>query len=456
VSRLGAFVLLALVQDAGQEWTDRWGKLLKKAAEEHSKLGDYLDGARMHKWARLEFEMAAELNPENEHARKKLQGGETENKKTGDDAKKVDEEYRKRKQKTSKQLSSSFTELAEWAKSQGLNAEAQLAYGRALDYDADNAKAREALGFVKEKDKWISPWEKSIKAEFKDGSARATQGAEDAAPTPVEKSVGATHARRKTPQFLAESPHLTQVQLSRCIQLAEHSVAMYQKLFNLSASPIPTAKWPMNHILLKTKEQHEAFIDKYDNRSEEIKKAVKNMAASTNSDPPRGECWQGPRPDLFVYDFVIHSTVHALSSWHIKGARAWLREGMAYYFTRLMNDSAAVHCVNFEGTKTEGGKNFRDPGNWPAIVRDWMRAGNDPDIGAVVKVALNDLTPERTVKAWSLIDFMFAEHRDRWIEMHKELLADPKDTGEKALQKVFKWSLEELDARWKDWARSAY
>jgi hypothetical protein len=157
-----------------------------------------------------------------------------------------------------------------------------------------------------------------------------------------------------------------------------------------------------------------------------------------------------------VYDFVIHSTVHALSSWHIKGSRPWLREGMAYYFTRLMNDTAMVYCVRFEGTKTEGGKTFNDPGNWPTIVREWMRSGGDPDINAVVKVALNDLTAERTVKAWSLIDFMFSEHRDRWIELHKELAADPKDTGEKAFQKVFQWSLEELNARWRDWARGAY
>jgi len=63
----------------------------------------------------------------------------------------------------------------------------------------------------------------------------------------------------------------------------------------------------------------------------------------------------------------------------------------------------------------------------------------------IPQILSNDLTPERTVKAWSLIDFMFAELR-----------ADPKESGEKAFQKVFTWSLEELDARWKEFARQAY
>jgi len=462
---------LVAIQDAKTEWATRWVKLVERAADEHSKLGEYLEMQRMHQWARLEFERAVTDDPEHAYARKQLghskgESGawgpdprakvESENKKTGEDAKKVETEYRRRLEKSLKPLAASFVDLGNWAKSQGLDAESKQAYGKALDIDPDQAQAREALGFTKEAGRWTSGWDKLMRADFKDGIVKAPAGVEESATTAVESALGVSHLKRKSGRFLAESPYLTQGQITKCIQVAEHSVEMYKKLFSLFEDPIPAAKLPMNHILFQTREQHEAYIEKFDKRSDEIKKQVKAMSASTTADPPKGECWQGSRVEAFVYDFVIHSTVHTLSSWHIKGSRSWLREGMAYYFTRLMNDTAMVYCVRFEGTKTEGGKSMNDPNNWPAIVREWMRSGGDPDIHSVIKVSLNDLTAQRTIKAWSLIDFMFAENRGRWIEFHKELAADPKDTGEKAFLKVFQWSLEDLDARWRDFARRAY
>lgn len=447
---------LAVSQDGNQEWAGRWDRLVKKAAEEHYKLGDYLEISKMFKWARMEYEKALALNPEHERARKKLEKIENNNRKTGDEALRVEEEYLKRQEKMGKPLAKDFAELGDWAKKQGLTAEADRAYKKALEYDPDNAKARQALGHTKDKDRWISPWEKQMQADFKDGIAKAPQGEEVKESTAIEQGLNQKHNKRKSSRFLAESPHLTSAQLARCVQMAEHAVAMYKKLFTMSEDPIPQEKYPMNHILLKTKEQHAAYIDKFDNRPATEKKQVKEMVGTSDADPPMGECWQGEHPESFVHDFVVHTTVHALSMWHHRGDRPWLTEGMAYYFTRLMNNTAQVHCVRFEGTKTEGGKNFNDPGNWPLIIREWMKTGKDPDMNAVIKSALNDLTAERTVKAWSVIDFLFAEHREKFLELHKALASDPKDKGEKAFQQVFNWSLEELNARWKEFARRSY
>ena len=109
----------------------------------------------MHLWARLEFQKAVHLNPGNEFARKKLDGAGAENKKSGEDAKKVEDEYRNRQQKASKPLAAAFIELSEWAMNQGLTAEARLAYGRALDYDPDNATARGAYRVRAALSRWL-------------------------------------------------------------------------------------------------------------------------------------------------------------------------------------------------------------------------------------------------------------------------------------------------------------
>ena len=83
----------------------------------------------------------------------------------------------------------------------------------------------------------------------------------------------------------------------------------------------------------------------------------------------------------------------------------------------------------------------------------WVPVG-----GSVVKTFL--LTPEKTfkrtnfgefdgadaVKAWSLVEFLLAQHREKFIAF-LQLFKDGKDV-EAALDETWGWTISDLDYRW--------
>ncbi len=134
----------------------------------------------------------------------------------------------------------------------------------------------------------------------------------------------------------------------------------------------------------------------------------------------------------------------------------WLTEGMAYCFTRLLLGTTTWGCVALGGTKTEGSMDPQHSKNWFAILRTQVEAESDPEIRAVIQCTkYADLAGFRAVKAWSLIDFLLAEHREKFVAFCKDLKA-AEDNGESSFQKVFGWSLDELNSRWREYARWAY
>jgi hypothetical protein len=60
------------------------------------------------------------------------------------------------------------------------------------------------------------------------------------------------------------------------------------------------------------------------------------------------------------------------------------------------------------------------------------------------------------VKGWSIIDFLMTEHRDKFLDYCSKLRGQKEEEDEKTLQEVFGWTLEDLDLRWKTYARASY
>ena len=85
-----------------------------------------------------------------------------------------------------------------------------------------------------------------------------------------------------------------------------------------------------------------------------------------------------------------------------------------------------------------------------------MKEGKDPDINAVLKCKnFAELSGPETVKAWSIVDFLMSDHRDKFIEFCKDLRAST-DNGESSFKKVFGWTPQDLDNRWRAYAKQAY
>lgn len=471
-SSLIALVLaggLAAAQD-DTEYRDKLDKLQKNLALKHVDVGNYLAGRKMHGWARDEYNKAIKADPDCASARQKLgdkrsddgmswEIDPTANIKSANDVKDADDlvkvktEYEKRLTKLGESVAKEWFSVGTAAEKAGLTAEAEMAFKKAIEYDANHKDARKKLGYEKTKDgAWVSPSDKALRAELVEGIAKAPSGSPDSSPSDTASKLGLTTRKQASEHFVIESPHLSAQQLASLVQHAEHAYAMFHKMFNQSG--LLPEKY--NIVILQSKEQHQKYVDAFYSGDERRRTFTRDQCAGMGG-YPRSECYQGDRDEIVNMDYCVHYPVQSMMRAASGGQALWLLEGMALWYTSKMKGTAAWACVDLAGTGTGGsGKNYQDPKNWPFVIKTWIKEGKDPDINATIKAAnWADLDGAETVKAWSLCDFLIAEHKERFIELMQDLKSQ-KDTGETSFTKIFGWSLAELDAKWKSWARVTY
>ena len=101
------------------------------------------------------------------------------------------------------------------------------------------------------------------------------------------------------------------------------------------------------------------------------------------------------------------------------------------------------------------GKNYTNPEDWPVVCKVWVRDGKDPDINAIVKCTnFAELSGAEAVKSWSLVEFLLAEHREKFIVFLKAI-GEQKDI-DGAFKSAWGWSTADFDQRWKSYVKMAY
>jgi len=449
------------------EYKARLAALSKSTAAKHYSVGDYLAMAQMYQWAREQYVKVIENDPDHEPARRKLgfrKNGdgnwendpssrqESGNRKKAEDADRVRKVYLDRLESAGRDLSRQWVDLALWCRKNSLDAESLEAFRKTLEYDPTNATARKELGYEKDaKGIWLSKAEREIRKEMKDGISKAPQGTTSNVETAVEKALGIKNQKRESGHFLMESPHLTDIQLGTVLQHAEHSYEIFHKLFGQTDL---FGDQKLNYVALTDEFQHHRYVDAFFQGSPE-QKALARKSTGTGGFP-QAELYQGTSADVLLYDWVIHSTTETLLKFMVEGEYCWLYEGLALHFTRLMKDTASIHCVDLAGTSPKNkGKNYSDPTDWPVICRVWVRENKDPDLTAVIKCTnMAELDGAEVVKAWSIVEFLLAEHRLKFLEFLKVVKREKDD--EKALKAVWGWSITDLDYRWKQYVRVTY
>jgi len=461
-------LFLCLLQGApADEYKTKLAQLSKNTAAKHYAVGDYLSTAQMHLWARAEFNKTLEFDPDHENARKRLgykkgeNGWENDpslkqefaNKKKAEDAERVRKAYLERLETAGRDLSRQWTDLGLFCKKNSLAKEAQDAFRKALEYDPSNSAVRKELGYEKDaKGVWISKVERELRKEMKDGIAKAPEGTTSGVSTQSEEKLSLKNTKRESGHFLLESPHLKDRELADLVQHAEHAYAMFHKIFG--ETDLYGGR-KHNYLVLKDKVQHERFVDTFHGGSAAQKDLAKKSAGTGKF--PFSEMYQDTRPMPSIQDMVVHVVAESLCEILI-GSREhhWLNEGVAYHFTRLMKDSASTYCVDLAGSGPKSdGKNYQDSANWPIVCKVWVREGKDPNIDEILKCTnIAELSGAETVKAWSLVDFLMAEHRDKLIQLCKTL-KEEKPIDE-ALKAVWNWTPADFDFRWKQFVRVSY
>ncbi len=462
-----AILLLPLQAAPEGEYKEKLEKISRNAAAKHYSIAEYLGTSQMHLWAREQLNKVIELDPGHEGARKRLGFKKTEdgqwetdpalkqefgNKKKGEDLERVRKTLMDRLEQAGKDLSRQWGDLALWCKKASMAPEMEAAFRRALEYDPLNATARKELGYEKDaKGVWISKFERELRKDMRDGIAKAPAGQAAQGQGETEKALGLTFKKRESEHFLVESPHLADPQMGGMLQHAEHTFAIFHKLFGQTDLFSGQKK---RFVTLKDKAQHERYVDAFHRGGKAHVDLAKKSRAMGGW--PQAELYQDTAPEGLLHDWVIHSTTESLFNLWVGGEHCWLIEGLALHFTRLMKDTAMLHCVDLAGTSPQNkGKNYSDPADWPVVCRVWVRENKDPELTAILKCSnFAELDGAETVKGWSLVEFLLAEHKAKFIEM---LLALKGGVDiDAALNTVWGWSVADLDFRWKQYVKTAY
>ena len=451
-----------------EEYKDRVAKLNQTLAEEHFKIGEYLSAASMNQWARLEFRKAIGFSPDHEGARKRLgfvkKDGEwepdpgavleTENRKRGEEEQKVRTEYEKRAEKMGKAVSRLFGDLGGFCERNQMKAEAEAAWRKSVEYDPMNADSRKKLGYVRQgKDgPYLSKFEAAFRKLVKDGLSKAPTGQPHKEETDVERDLGWKHTKRASAHFLVEVPGKEQDWLKEEIRYGEHAYAMFHKLFELKDD-----LWtqPLDVVFVKDRPAHEQYVDKYFQGDATRREWIKGKTSGLNGFP-RTETILGANSNM--HDYMVHHTAQHLSTHLVGGNRVWLEEGTAYHFTVLMLGTALSSCLSLGGTGSEGPKrDYQKAEDWRLILKTLVREGKDPEMLAVFKCKqFAELDGAEAVKAWSMVEFLVTEHREKFMEFMSKLRGQPVEDDEKALLQVFGWSLEDFNNRWRAHVTATY
>ena len=458
-----------------EEYKAKLAALSKSTAAKHYSIGDYLCGASMFIWAREQFYKTIEFDPDHESARRKLgykknDDGQWEsdpnakqdfgNKKKGEDAERVRKQYVEKLDSAGRDLSRQWGDLALFCKKNNMAAEGAAAFMKALEYDPGNTTARKELGYEKDaKGVWMSKVERELRKEMKDGIAKASTGQPASGETQAEKSAGVKTKKRESEHFMVESPHLADPQLGQILQHAEHTYAMFHKLFNQKDL---FGAQKMDLLVLKDKAQHDHWIDAVFKGNPAEMKLYHECRGSGGF--PIVEIYQETAPDALLYDWAIHYVTQVLMGIWTGERYCWIVEGMALHFTRLMKESALMHCVDLAGTSPRNkGKSYTDPADWPVVCRVWVREGKDPDMTAIMKrTNFGEFDGADAIKSWSMVEFLLSQHRDKFIEFLQSLKeSDEEKTGkvkdiEVVLKGVWGWTINDLDYRWKQYVKMAY
>lgn len=473
IARTFALLLLvaapAIPQDDNTkaEFDKKLAAARKKAATEYVTLGKWAAEKKAHHLACPCWERAIVFDPDEPTARKNL-GFRKEGNAwveiprfdilrayTGPSDKKqaIEVEFEGKKGKALKKLADEFANLGKFAKDKGMASEAEACFREAIDFDPDHEAARKALGHAKEDGRWVTPKEKEAQAAAAAKVAGAAEGEEWNEPTDVEKALGLKLSKRKSERFQVWAFYGGEP-LKRTLKLAEAARAEFYALFEVPPETV-LAPPPIRLIVVETQEHHGVFIDALSGCAEDQKKWAKSLGGWYSYEPPLGECWAGPWGPEYGIDFGIHQTTHILWGYYARGLteRAWIYEGLAYYMSSKLNNTASTFCIA-QQSGAMGGKSIGDPAGWRALLKRGLQDGTDPDMRAVLNAGTNSLNSVMCVKAWSLLDWLFtARKKDflRFVGLMQR--GTPQD---QALLEAFGGSYDKLQSDWVAWVKANY
>lgn len=452
--------------DPKAEWPKKLETLNQLAAREHAAVGKFATSKKLHNEAFPEYERAAELDPQNADAQKglgrKLEDGawvadpKTPPKKGAEaaaaDVPKILDDIASKRRDLATKLAKAFTTLAEWADKNGLKPEGAGLWRQVLDrYDPVSEKAHVALGYVKDGTVWVPPGDAAKREDAAKKLKDADKGEIVKDRSEVENALGVSHAKRRSTHFFVEGPW-GDAQVAEMVQISETARALFLEMFD--EKPDAFAE-EIHAIVFKDRDTYGRYVTADSHVPDRDKKAYIAAAGYPVLNPPGYAVWIGARDWDYTRDVVAHMTVHILFCEYFNKfpVPAWLYEGLSYRVTDRLFKSAKIYCSGFS-TGAGGDRNFEDVRDWKPEMKRLERDRQDPDLPELFASDLAGMNMRRSMKAWSVVDWMVEERKKEFIAFIAELRSKPPDEAAQAAFGVR--TLGELDSIWEKYVREKY
>jgi hypothetical protein len=470
-----AVLALTVVQDRAaapppQDFDALFAAALKRAADAHARLGRFCEGKKQRAWARTQFERALECDPDHAEAKRLLarEGIEWTNATRQEPEEPGDlfEECAKKAYEVFQPAGAAFRDAAKWADDQGgdaWHAQALRAWKLTIEYWPACAEARKRLGH--EQWKWDFGYGSGRVKAPKDrvylvGPPRWSHAGEVAFRKEFEeRKAKAPKAKPYKCEDKSHSPAVAEVEGTFYVFMLIGVDAKVVHLDEFAATCEAFTSWL--HDFVEAKERIEGRVERLPLWPIHACISVDEVVEYPVEIPfhHRNTFGRGLRT-------VIRHSMDSYLHGRFIGRyypMAWLHLWTLLYFTKVLfghgmatvDDATTSPDMNSHVIRAH--EAF--PG-WHKSVREHVWLGDDPPINASIGQPVNSMRWRSRLKGWSLFDFLMTEHRPKLTEFFKQCdykVRDPMDpTGEKTFLKVFGWSREELDSRWRRFVLENY
>jgi len=431
------------------EFEKRLGEVKAKASGFHRSLAQWLTRKGMNEWALKQWAKAIELDAA--AAKQKPERDDWTNRPKGELRAIWQEVEAQLQEEQSRKVAAEYAALAKWAFGKGLAAEADRAWAVVIEYDSGNEEGRAALKHLKVDGRWYDAGQQAVQKICSD-HAKVDTGKPAEGTTAAERALDRELTGRRSAHIVVESDFLNDEQLAKCVDAGERTFQTFEALFG----PTPSAKdLVAKHLVVESQKHYETLVDALHNHSGFNKEVQKRQTGAWLDTDLHIKRVDGKFP-MFAVEGVAHFTVEMLLVAHGSTLKPWLYEGVAFYFSERLVGTVGWHCTG--GSETTIGRDFSGSFDWRASTKACVRLGVDPVPALVLRAEWNGLNTERSLKAWSYMDFVLAIHRDKAREFVIAMKAEPtsSEEDEAIFKKVFGVTVSEFDAAWRNWVLRTY
>jgi len=347
-----------------------------------------------------------------------------------------------------------YADLGDACMAKGYAKQAVKGYESSMRLDKDNERARKGLGYTKFGKVWLT--------KKQDEARKAASKAEvvtEKEPTVWEDLLAEKLNKVQSQHFRFESQY-DAAELQLYAQTAETAYAYYLADFGKDPGEDVFEGQRYTYMVCKTDVEWNKLIDRFGGPDKEWIRTLAGHSTGGFDEILRSN--QGSSVDSRK-DFVVHTSIHKLNHvvWKLS-EKAWLDEGLAYYYSVKVMESCTTHCVAKKngdyanGHKDIGGdKEWGSSDGWKPMMKTLVQKKDDTALRTISMQPIAKLDFLDTVKAWSIASWLMDQDRDKFTSILDQML-DPAVKQENVIQGTYGMGYEAIDDAWHAYVLKCY